>query len=355
MGCAADRLLSVFDLTRWPRWQRRSAPRSNPPDIVPSAATATGLEPSTSVPQDPAPDENTGGCLDQVIRTLPHFLSLDELASIDRIRLEAMCRAQAQPLYLGDHVAVCRALSRYKLFLDTRDRGFAAHVLLDGYWEMWLTRFLCRRIQSGMVVADVGANFGYYTLLLADLVGPDGHAFAIEPNPVVVTLLRQSILVNGFGTRTSIAAAAAGAEAGPEALLYSPHGEFKNARIVGSPDQVDSDQGTLHNVRQVRIDDLIASKRRLDFLKIDAEGSEETIIDGMYQCIHDYRPSFVLEFNAQRCKRPTELLQQLISIYQSVCYLDFDSELVPITETELLSRQVGEDWLLFFDRSTANR
>ena len=141
----------------------------------------------------------------------PKLLALRQFASMDRFTLEALCRAQAQPLYLGDNSALCRVLSRYKLLLDTRDRGFAAHVLLDGYWEMWLTIFMCRHIQPGMVVIDVGANFGYYTVLMADLVGPEGHTFAIEPNPVVAALLRQSVTLNGFRSRTSIVEAAAGA------------------------------------------------------------------------------------------------------------------------------------------------
>ena len=319
-----------------------------------AAATVTSLaKPPADPPQNPPVQTALDERLDQLIRTLPHLLSPGELASLNRSLLEAMCRAQAQPLYLGDHVAVCRVLSRYKLLLDTRDRGFAAHVLLDGYWEMWLTIFLCRKIQSGMVVIDVGANFGYYTLLLADLVGPAGYAFAVEPNPAVAALLRQSVLLNGFGRRTTVIEAAAGADAAVPALLYSPHHEFKNACIIASPELINSDNGTLHHVQQVRIDDIISSKGRLDFLKIDAEGSEEMIIDGMYQCIRDYRPSFVLEFNAVRCKQPAALLERLISVYKRVCYLGFDSEPVPTTETELLSRQVGEDWLLFFDRGTA--
>ena len=120
----------------------------------------------------------------------PKLLALRQFASMDRFTLEALCCAQAQPLYLGDNSALCRVLSRYKLLLDTRDLGFAAHVLLDGYWEMWLTIFMCRHIQPGMVAIDVGANFGYYTVLMADLVGPEGHVFAVEPNPVVAALLQ---------------------------------------------------------------------------------------------------------------------------------------------------------------------
>jgi hypothetical protein len=70
----------------------------------------------------------------------------------------------------------------------------------------------------------------------------------------------------------------------------------------------------------------------------------------MHQRIVDHQPSFILELNAVRYKKPKELLQHLISVYKIICYLDFHSNLVRATDTELVSRRVGEDWLLFFDR-----
>lgn len=297
--------------------------------------------------------------LDQRLRemreAMPNLLSLRQIAALDRYHLEALCRAQAQPLYLGDHTAVCRCLSRYKLLLDTRDRGFAAHVLLDGYWEMWLTIFMCRRVQPGMVVVDVGANFGYYTLLLADLVGPQGHAFAIEPNPAATGLLRQSVALNGFAGRTSLVEAAAGRSRAARVFLYAPHSEFKNACIVESPDRVSAAAGTLQQVPQVTIDDVTATSARVDFLKIDAEGAEESIIDGMQKCLSRHKPSLILEFNAARYKNPRGFIKKLTDVYRKIFYLDFRSKVVPVSEDELVSQRHGEDWLLFLDGDTAVR
>jgi FkbM family methyltransferase len=272
---------------------------------------------------------------------------------MDRFRLEAICRAQAKAAFLGDHVAICRLLTRYKLFVDTRDCGFAGHVLLDGYWEMWLTIFMCQHIRSDMVVVDVGANFGYYTILLGDLVGPAGHVYAIEPHPVVTGLLRRSVDLNGFAARTSIIEAAAAAKTGGRALLYAPEGEFKNSHIVESPDHVNRAAGALYDVPQISIDDVISAADRLDFIKIDAEGAEESILDGMGRCLDHYRPSLVLEFNVRRYPNPAAVLRRLTAIYKHVSYLDYYGRKIPATELELVSERVGEDWLLFFDHDIA--
>lgn len=77
------------------------------------------------------------------------LLSLDELRGPDRYRAECICRAATQAVYLGEHKVLSRVLGRYKMFLDTRDQGFGAHVMLDGYWEMWLTQFIARLVTPG--------------------------------------------------------------------------------------------------------------------------------------------------------------------------------------------------------------
>src|SRR5262249_7878864 len=109
-----------------------------------------------------------------------------EFASTDRFVLENRCRALTNPVYLGRHTALCRVLGLFKISLDTNDTGFASHVLLDGFWEMWLTIFFARQVKPGMTVIDVGANFGYYTLLFGSLVGDEGRVYAVEPNPRAV-------------------------------------------------------------------------------------------------------------------------------------------------------------------------
>ncbi len=108
-------------------------------------------------------------------------IGLEDLASADRFTLERACRAQAQPVYIGDHTALCRILGRYKFYVDTRDRGFGSNVLLDGFWEMWLTMAIARAVKPGMVAIDIGANFGYFSLLMADLVGPEACWWRSSP------------------------------------------------------------------------------------------------------------------------------------------------------------------------------
>ena len=145
------------------------------------------------------------------------------LAEWPRQKVEAAIRRRVQSVYLGDDVVLARILGRLKIYLNSKDRGFASHLMLDGYWEMWLTQYLARTVKPGMTVIDVGANFGYFTLLLADVVGANGKVVAVEPNCSATALLRETVLLNGFNDRVQIVPEALSATSG-SGFLFVPDG-----------------------------------------------------------------------------------------------------------------------------------
>lgn len=269
--------------------------------------------------------------------------TLDEIADNSREAFEERCRGLASPLYLGDGIALCRILGRQKLYVSTLDDGFGANVLIDGYWESWLTQFMARMIRPGMTAVDVGANYGYYTLLMADLVGPSGAVYAVEPNPEVATLLGRSVLLNGFTGRTTICSVAAGAKAGTATLLVPDH-EPKNGALIAAPW---TGGGAQFEVRVAALDDLVPPGRVIDFIKIDAEGGEEAIVAGMSRIFSTSRPSMVLEFNAARYADPAGFLDRLVQLYGGLAHVDYSGQAEPVTPTRVLGERFGEDWLLF--------
>jgi FkbM family methyltransferase len=274
-------------------------------------------------------------------------LAADDIAALSRDAFEAACRASASPVYAGGSVALCRILGRYKFYVSTLDDGFGSNVLLDGYWESWLTQFMARTVRRGTVAIDVGANFGYYSLLLADLVGPDGRLFAIEPNPDVAALLRRSIALNGLAPQTSVCECAAGAEDGTTATLFVPEREPKNAAIVAEPP---AGAGRRHRVAVRRLDAIVGDAS-VGFVKIDAEGAEEDVIEGMAGIFARCRPDMVLEFNAARYADPAAFLDRVISLYGTLRHVGYDGRAADVTRERVLTEHFGEDWLLYMSRS----
>ncbi len=266
------------------------------------------------------------------------------LATWRRPILEAAIRKRVQTAYLGDGVVLARVLGRHKMYLRSSDRGFANHVMLDGFWEMWLTQFLARRVKPGMTVVDVGANFGYYTLLCAHAVGESGHIIAVEPNPNAVALLRETVLLNGYASRTRIVPHALGSAAG-SAWLYAPDGEPKNAAIVAQPALPG---GHTVEVSTLTLDEVVLQHPKIDLVKIDAEGSEVDIIAGMQQTIARDRPLIVLEFNAARYGDPKAFLDGLLTHYGEFQELSLNGEIRPTDTAVVTDPRSREDRLLLF-------
>jgi len=285
-----------------------------------------------------------------VINSEAELLSIKHLKRLDRWKLESKARALASPLYVGDGVALCRVMGRYKLYCTTTDIGFGAHVMMDGLWEVWLTIFMARLIQPGMAVVDVGANHGYYSLLFADLVGPKGRVAAIEPHPHTVGLLRRSVDVNGFGQRIQIFPQAVGAMDGEKVMMYLPEGEPKNAMVIKPHKHPDIPREHMHKIRSDTLSNLLSDWPKVDFLKIDVEGSEERVLEGLEPIIERDHPNILLEFNVGRCRAPEALLDRLEHHYGPFKYIDFSSSLVSVSRDDLMNRDHTEDWLLFLER-----
>jgi FkbM family methyltransferase len=280
----------------------------------------------------------------------PRLLDTHDFAVMDRDEMEDACRRLASPVYLGGGVALCRILGRYKFHVSTSDEGFGANVLLDGYWESWLTRFMARTVRPGATVVDVGANYGYYSVLLADLVGPEGRVYAVEPNPDAASLLTRSLALNGFSARATVEELALGSGDEAQAVLFVPEGEPKNAALIAGEEMAQSG-GRRVKVRVRSLDSLLGSDVPIDFIKIDAEGGEEAIIEGMERILATRPPPMVLEYNAARYADPERFLQRLLRSYGSLRHVDHDGRAVAISPERVLTEHFGEDWLLFLSRS----
>lgn len=276
-----------------------------------------------------------------------NLVGQNELGALDRWALERRCRALAHAVYLGDRTALCRILGRYKLYVDSMDVGFGAHVMLDGVWESWLTVFMAQQVRPGMRVVDAGANHGYYTLLFADQVGPDGQVAAIEPNPRIARLLKRSVNLNGFGERVRVLEYAAVDSDDLELVFHNPENEPKNARVIGAEY---ADHPEVIRVPGARLDTLLADWPSVDFMKIDVEGSEGPMLEGAWTIIQRDAPSLLLEFSPARGADPGGLLDRLMSVYSAIEVINHDNTLTLVTREQLMDPTRRDDWNVFIHR-----
>lgn len=247
-----------------------------------------------------------------------------------RAENEAQIRASASSAYLGEHAALCRVLGRYKLNVDTRDVALSSHLLLDGYWEMWSTEVIARRVKPGMVVADIGANLGYFAVMMADLVGPQGVVHAFEPNPAMAERLRRNLTVNGFERRARVhGLALSGRDDEAVELVVDP--QFPSAAHI-VPCRTGA--AALRTRRLDSFPELFAA----DFLKIDVEGAERAIWDGMAGVLQAGRPmTILLEFAPVRYADPGGFLAAIAAEGFSLALVDRDRGEQPASRTQILN------------------
>jgi FkbM family methyltransferase len=162
-------------------------------------------------------------------------------------------------------------------------------------WDQEL-RFMLDNVVSGSTVIDVGANIGYYTLMLSDIVGSDGRVFAFEPGLLSFNLLNANILVNQRSNITVENYAVA--DSNGEMPLYrnkntdssnfiyqkSAHDEHNNIFDKSMQDNGWGEETVIHTVKTVALDEYFNNNNnniKIDYIKIDIQGGEYRALRGM--------------------------------------------------------------------------
>jgi FkbM family methyltransferase len=175
-----------------------------------------------------------------------------------------------------------RRLFGHRLQVDVSRSNVQRLLFLDGERFVGERELVRGLLAPGMRVADVGANIGYYLLLIESVVGPTGRVVCFEPEAANLRELRRNALVNGFAN-VEVVAAAAGAANGTVALRTGI-----NAAIV-EPGAGDC------TVALVSLDAALAEA--VDLVKIDVEGYEGQVLAGARRLLAERRPALWLEIH----------------------------------------------------------
>ena len=164
-------------------------------------------------------------------------------------------------------------------------------VLMEqGRWFEREVDFLHRCVVPGMVALDIGANVGVYALPLAQLAGPTGRVYAYEPGGANRRHLERSLLLNALNN-VEVSAAALSNFSGPGCLKLGDSGELH--QLVAAANNTDSIETV--EVRTLDAEMLRQQWPRVDFIKLDAEGQEQAILDGGARFFERYSPLVMFE------------------------------------------------------------
>lgn len=154
-------------------------------------------------------------------------------------------------------------------------------------------------VKTGDTVFDIGAHFGFYTLLLSKLVGEKGKVFAFEPNPELLPSLRKTLRSLANVELQEIALS----DREGKVNLFVP----EDASMASLSDWTEGIAGNVHTVacEMRRLDNLVESGKLPvpTFIKCDVEGAELSIFKGGINTLNRAdAPVILFEANALAAK-----------------------------------------------------
>jgi FkbM family methyltransferase len=190
-------------------------------------------------------------------------------------------------------------------------------------WELLHAR---RMVGPGAVIFDVGANFGYYALMLAAGLRKDCEVHAFEPTEATFQRLSRHIALNEMDCIHAHRLALSDAPG-----TASMHGREHNSGAAF----LELGEG---EVRVSTLDEFVAERglRRLDFMKIDVEGFEERVLRGGERVLRELRPHILFEVQPITLERAGSSVDRLATLLTSHGYrlLQADRErLVPLVRS----------------------
>jgi FkbM family methyltransferase len=163
-----------------------------------------------------------------------------------------------------------------------------------GNLESSVQEAMLRHVPPGGVFYDVGANLGFFALLGAHMTGPEGRVLAFEPAPDNAAAIRHNAEVNGLLNVEVVekAVAAAGGEGRLQVVDDQSWSKLEEYGAHPGTEQVLS-------VPVIALDDEISAGALPppDVVKIDVEGAEIAVLEGMARTLAEHRPAIICELH----------------------------------------------------------
>lgn len=187
----------------------------------------------------------------------------------------------------------------------------------EGIGEPLVQQALVDHLKPGMTFYDLGANIGFFSLMAARLVGPNGKVFSFEADPEIAARLRENLSRNQFSHAHV-----------EQKAIWSQNTTVSFTRVdqnvspdrgLGHVSQSASADGAIQ-VEAVSLDDYTASHPAPDLLKCDVEGAEAAVFQGAERLLAAKRPILLVEMHSTENHRV--LVEKFVHLGYRVQNLD---------------------------------
>lgn len=161
----------------------------------------------------------------------------------------------------------------------------------DKTWEPHNVALMQEHIKPGSTVLDIGANIGFFSVVLSSIVGSSGRVYSFEPVASNLEILNYNI-ANLVDANVTIVDKALGKTFGTISM-QSERGNMGNSFVV------DEHQGS---IELVTLDSLELNP---SFIKMDVQGFEHDVLLGGLETLQRCRPTMIIELEDSNGSIPT--------------------------------------------------
>jgi FkbM family methyltransferase len=173
-------------------------------------------------------------------------------------------------------------------FWCLRENQIERSIIENGFWEPLETSALKKHLKDKSVVFDIGANNGYYTLLMSQLVGEKGQVHCFEPTSYAIKRLQKNISINQTLPIQNIKINNKGLSSRNEIKEESFESRFSE-RLLAHQEKELIEFITLDSYyEKLNLDSI-------DFIKIDVDGYDYEVLLGGAEIIKKYKPIIMAE------------------------------------------------------------
>ncbi|OYU93280.1 MAG: hypothetical protein CFE21_21170 [Bacteroidetes bacterium B1(2017)] len=192
-------------------------------------------------------------------------------------------------------------------------------------------------LKKDMVVLDVGANIGIYSLISSKIVGGNGAVFAFEPSPYCQKRISENMNLNSFKNITIIESCVSNTNGTTDFYLCDDDAYNSMTKYTMLPYEKKIE------LPVITIDDFIKNKKlnSVDILKIDTEGVDHLVIEGASETIRLFHPIIFFEYNRVISDKSSSNIGSGLYLLWDLGYeiYEFRNEILTLIEFDTLPTQ----------------
>jgi len=165
--------------------------------------------------------------------------------------------------------------------------------------EIRLAKLILNTLKHGDTFLDVGAHYGYFSLLASNIVGAQGNVYSIEASKSTFGVLSQNLEDHSNITPFNIAISNQRGQLDfyEYPLLYSEYNSLDSEQYDKAKWAKNIDPKVI-KIDAFPLDEFVQERNIVpDFIKIDVEGVEDKVVQGMNKILNsDKAPLIAMEY-----------------------------------------------------------